>query len=146
MAMLLKRLALLLPTLVACVAFAAGTPVGVVPESLEVSVAVKATMHSFDARVTGGELAVAAGPTSGTIASATFTFPWSGVKTHNEKRDREMLEWVRAGEHPKGTFTLKAIEKRDAGTFAKGALEFFGNTRDIEFPVNIEPAGSGLRV
>ncbi|HUG10681.1 MAG TPA: YceI family protein [Opitutaceae bacterium] len=143
--MLLKRLALLFPTLIASVALAAGTPVGVVPESLEVHVAVKATMHSFTARVTGGELAITT-DAAGAIDSATFTFDWSGVKTDNDKRDREMLEWVRAEEHPKGTFTLKAIEAGTEGTFASGTLELHGNSREIEFPVMIEPAGAGFRV
>ena len=144
-AMFLKRLALLLSTLVATVAFAAGTPVRVVPDSLNVNVAVKATMHSFTAHVTGGELAVATNA-EGAIDSASFTFEWSGVKTKDEKRDREMLEWVHAEEHPKGTFVLKALEKRADGTFATGTLELSGNSREIEFPVTIEPAGPGFRV
>jgi polyisoprenoid-binding protein YceI len=143
--MLLKRFALLLPILVASVALAAGTPVALVPDSLEVSVDVKATMHSFTARVTGGELALTT-DAAGAIDSATFTFEWSGVKTDNEKRDREMLDWIRADEHPKGAFTLKAIETRDSGTFATGTLEFHGNTREIEFPVTIAPAGAARRV
>jgi polyisoprenoid-binding protein YceI len=143
--MLLKRFALLLPTLVANIAFATGTPVGVVPNSLEVNVAVKATMHSFTANVTNGDLTVTT-DAAGAIASATFIFEWSGVKTDNDKRDREMLEWLRASEYPKGTFTLKTIETRDTGTFATGTLEFHGNSREIEFPVTIEPSGAGARV
>ncbi|HEY5550448.1 MAG TPA: YceI family protein [Opitutaceae bacterium] len=143
--MTLKRLALLLPTLAAAAALAAGNPVAIAPDSLVVNVAVKATMHSFDARVTGGELAVTTDAT-GAIATAAFTFPWSGVRTGNDKRDREMLEWVHADEHPNGVFALKTIEMRPAGTFATGTLELNGNSREIEFPVSMEPAGSGLRV
>jgi len=145
-AMLLKRLALLLPMSAIAAASAAAAPVTITPGSLEVSVAIKATMHSFTAAVAGGELAVTGDAATRTIDSAVYKFAWSGVTTGNKKRDVEMLEWVRADEHPDGVFTLRAIEKRDTGTVATGTLEFHGNSREIEFPVTIEPAGAGLRV
>jgi polyisoprenoid-binding protein YceI len=144
--MLLKRFSLLLPMFAIAAAQAAAAPVAIAPGSLEVSVAVKATMHSFTATVAGGELAVTGDAATRTIDSAAYKFPWSGVTTGNKKRDAEMLEWVRADEHPYGVFTLRAIEQRDAGTVATGTLEFFGNSREIEFPVTIESVGAGLHV
>jgi len=143
-AMTLKRLALLLPMFGIAAAQATAGPVAIAPDSLEVSVAVKATMHSFTATVAGGELAVTGDAATRTIESAHYKFPWRGVTTGNKKRDVEMLEWVRADEHPDGVFTLKAIETRPAGTVATGTLEFHGNSREIGFPVTIEPAGNGL--
>jgi polyisoprenoid-binding protein YceI len=144
--MLLKSIVLLLPVFVVAAASATAGPIAIAPGSLEVSVAVRATMHSFTARVAGGELAVTGDTEARTIDSAVYKFPWSGVTTGNEKRDREMIEWVRADEHPDGVFTLHAIETRDSGTVGTGTLEFHGNSRDIEFPVTIEPSGAGLRV
>lgn len=144
--MLLKRLSLLLPMFAIAAAQATAGPVAIAPDSLEVSVAIKATMHSFTARVTGGELAVTGDAATRAIASAVYKFPWSGVTTGNKNRDGEMLEWVRADEHPDGVFTLRAIEQRASGTVATGTLEFHGKRREIEFPVAIEPAGTGLRV
>lgn len=144
--MLLKRLSKLLPMFAIAAAGAAAGPVAIAPGSLGVSVAVKATMHSFTATVAGGDLAVTGDAATRTIDSAVYKFPWSGVTTGNRKRDAEMLEWVRADDHPDGVFTLRAIETRPAGTVATGRLEFFGKSREIEFPVTIEPAGAGLRV
>lgn len=144
--MTLKRLALLLPILLTTAALAAGNPVSVVSNSLEVTVAVKANVDAFTATVVGGELSVTADPATNTIQSAVYSFDWAGVKTGKDKRDQEMLEWAEAETHPKGVFTLTAIETRPAGTVAKGTLEFHGVTREIEFPVAIAASGAGFKV
>ena len=121
-------------------------PVAIVPGSLEVTVAVEANITSFVATVQGGRLAIVADPVNQTIDSAVYTFDWSEIRTGDAKRDRTMLDWAQAKEHPTGTFTLKSFESHDGARIAKGSLEFHGVSRDIEFPVEIVPSGTGFKV
>ena len=139
-------MAILLTAWNAAAALAAGKPVTIVPDSLEVTVDVKSNLDSFVATVQGGELSIVADAATQTIESAVYTFDWEGMKTGDRARDRAMLDWAEAKQHPKGTFILKSFEASGAGHIVKGSLEFHGVTRDVEFPVEIAPFENGFKV
>ena len=140
-----QSISALLAAALAAIPALAQAPATVVPESLEVTVAVKATLDPFTVTVTDGRLTVATDHAAGTVSAASYGFEWKNANTGSEKRDREMREWVGADEHPGGMFTLTSFTDKDGGHVATGTLELRGTAREISFPVSVEKTDGGTR-
>lgn len=124
--------------LAATTAGAAETPLVVDAAQSRVEIVVKATVDSFTGNLAAYDAAILVDPAAERITGARFAFKFADVKTGNEDRDAQMLEWAEAPKHPDGVFALSSLERDAAGaTTAKGTLTLHGVAKEISFPVSV---------
>lgn len=83
---------------------------------------------------------------NGKIKTAVFTFKFTDLKSGNESRDADMIQWLGGGA-PDGRFELGnlAVTPNGQGQ-ASGRLIFHGVTERIEFPVEVTKADGAYSV
>lgn len=120
-----------------------GSPLQIDEAGTLVEADVRATGHTFTARVSDPRPEVAGYQ----IQNARLVFRWDAVRTGNATRDAEMLQWAEAVLHPVVTFTLVSIDHgADGGAVAHGTLAMHGRVKTLSFPIGIRDAGGGGRV
>jgi polyisoprenoid-binding protein YceI len=120
---------------------AAERPLDLDPAHSTVEVAVRASLHSFTARLTTFETVLVADDT-GRIRHGRVAFHFRDLLTGRADRDRRMHAWQETPAHPDGAFELVALEPAAPGSFvAVGRLTLHGVTRDLRFPVAISHDG-----
>jgi polyisoprenoid-binding protein YceI len=140
----LARLVILL----GLVGFGSASPVDAQPLRVDrarsfIDVDVKATVGSFTGRLERYEATVEPDAT-GKVRSARLHFRFADLKTGNPERDAHLIQWLGGGD-PTGTFELGALALAPDGQGqAIGRLTFNGQTRRIEFPVQITRANDTL--
>lgn len=101
-----------------------------------VEIVVKATVDSFTGKLDAYNATVTV--EGGRVATATFLFNCSAIRTGKEGRDEAMNEWLETSKHPEGAFTLAALEPAAAGHLnARGTLSLHGVKHEIVFPVSV---------
>lgn len=113
------------------------------PESLvidqaqsSVEIVVKATLDSFTGKLDAYNAAVTV--EGGHVATASFRFKCSAIRTGKEGRDEAMNEWLETPKYPEGVFTLASLEPTTEGYFkARGTLMLHGVSHEIVFPVSV---------
>jgi len=143
----MRSLAQRLLTLAAIpVAIATGRPFLVDAGGVAVEAEVRATIHSFIARVAEPIVEIDGDAATGRVANVRLIFRWDALKTGNAARDTAMLAWAGADRFPEVAFNLTSIEAADGGAMARGTLKMHGKERPIAFPIGIQAAGDGGRV
>ncbi len=113
-------------------------PLSIDPTRSDIEAEVRASLHTFSARVQTYEARIEADPDDGRIHRATLRFLFDDLGTGDEKRDRHMREWEDTRQFPAVTFTLASLEPLADGKYtARGRLELHGTSREIAFPVSI---------
>jgi len=103
-----------------------------------VAIEVKATVHSFVARLENFDAAITIDPDSGRVESTAFHANLSAVKTGRADRDHDMGMWLQTNEFPQVIFELEALERRSDGGFtARGQFQLHGQRHPVSFPVKI---------
>ena len=75
-------------------------------------------------------------------ASADVMVSVRSLKSYKKAMDEVMHNAMKASEHPKVSFTLKQLVGKGDGKFeATGDLSAAGVTKEVTFPVTIEPQG-----
>lgn len=142
----MKVLRLLAPLfLLPLLALAAERPLKVDRSRSFVDVDVNATKN-FTAHLDAYEAQVHIDDVLGKVKSAVFTFKFSDLKSGNESRDADMIQWLGGGV-PEGRFELGnlAVTPNGQGQ-ASGRLIFHGVTERIEFPVEVIKADGAYTV
>lgn len=86
-------------------------------------------LDTYDARVVTDE--------AGKIKGATLAFKFTDLKTGDQKRDADMIKWLGGGA-PEGRFELGILALAPDGQGqVTGKLTFHGQTKLVEFPVNV---------
>jgi polyisoprenoid-binding protein YceI len=101
-----------------------------------VEIVVKATVDSFTGKLEAYKAAVAV--EGGHIATASFRFNGSAIRTGKEGRDEAMNDWLETSKYSEAVFTLASLEPTTEGHFkAHGTLMLHGVSRGIVFPVSV---------
>ena len=104
----------------------------------QVEIRVKATAHSFTARLKQFRSQVMVDTADGLVTAAYVTFHIADVSTGIQSRDRAMQEWEETTRFPDGDFSLSTLTPAGGGHFvAHGRLTLHGITREVVFPVSI---------
>jgi polyisoprenoid-binding protein YceI len=120
---------------------AAETPLILDSVHSHIEVAVKASLHSFTARLNTFDPRLAIDD-AGKIAAASVSFHFRDLFTGKADRDKQMHAWQQTDAHPDAAFKLTALEPAAAGTFhAVGQLTFHGVTRELRFPATVTHDG-----
>ncbi len=83
---------------------------------------------------------------AGKIKGAVFTFKFRDLKTGNEGRDADMINWLGGGD-PEGRFELGNLAiTPDGQGQASGRLTYHGVTERVEFPINLAKADGNYTV
>lgn len=132
----MKLSRLLASLLLLPLSLAAASTLKVDPARSFVDVDVKMTVGSFTGRLEAYNAQVGFDP-AGKIKTATFAFKFADLKTGEQKRDADMLEWLGGGD-PVGSFQLGALALTPDGQgHASGRLVIKGRAELVEFPVNV---------
>jgi polyisoprenoid-binding protein YceI len=116
---------------------AAASPLKVDRSRSFVDVDVSLTVGGFTGRLENYDVEIGRDE-SGRIRSATFSFRFADLKTGDEQRDRDMLEWL-GGRSASAQFVLGALAVTPDGQgHASGRLTMNGRAQLIEFPVVVE--------
>ncbi|HSI07789.1 MAG TPA: YceI family protein [Rariglobus sp.] len=111
-------------------------PLVIDPAQSRVEIVVKATVDSFTGKLEAYKAAVAV--EGGHIATASFRFNCSAIRTGKEGRDEAMNDWLETTKYPEGVFTLASFEPAAEGHFkACGILMLHGVSHEIVFPVSV---------
>jgi len=120
---------------------AAETPLALDPAHSHIEVAVKASMHSFTAKLNAFDSRLGIDD-AGRVATARVDFHFRDLVTGKADRDKQMHEWQQTDAHPDASFLLTALEPAANGAFnAAGKLTFHGVTRELRFPVTVTHDG-----
>ncbi len=109
-----------------------------------IQVDAKATGHAFT-----GDLktySITAAGDGKTLVPSALTLSWNfdGLKTGDEKRDKEMIKWLGGGK-PTGNFKLvKTSKETTTGGNAEGLLTINGVSNKIVFPYSVKKEGEWL--
>lgn len=126
-------------SLATAAAVAAERPLTVDHALSRIQADVKATGHSFTARL--GQFDAAIGVAGdGQVSSAKVSFKFAELVTGKEKRDKEMHAWQQTTSFPDVSFVLTSLEpagNATAGWNAIGRLTLHGTTREVRFPISI---------
>lgn len=115
---------------------AAPQPLAVDLAQSRVEIVVKATVDSFTGKLEAYKAAIAV--EDGHVATASFGFKCSAIRTGKEGRDEAMNEWLEISKHPDGSFTLISLAPgADGRLAARGTLSLHGVNREIVFPVSV---------
>lgn len=137
----LLRPVVLAAALLAAALPAAETPLALDPAHSHIEVAVKASMHSFTAKLNAFDSRLGIDD-AGRVATASIAFHFRDLVTGKADRDKQMHTWQETDAHPDGSFILTALEPAANGTFhAVGKLTFHGVTRELRFPATVTHDG-----
>ncbi len=124
----------------------AGESIKVDKEKSRVQVDASATGHAFTGTL--ADYKATAEGNAGTLEPATFKLDWKfkDLKTADDKRDKEMIKWLKEGD-PAGKFTFeKSWKGKDGKTYAMGKLVIHGVTKDISFPYTVKKDGDWVTI
>lgn len=137
----LPLLAVLLPV----AALAAGATLKLDRERSYVEVDVKTTLKNFTAHLDAYDLSMSTDDT-GKIKNAVLQFKFADLHTGDDERNADMIKWLGGGE-PTGKFELGILALAPDGQGqVTGKLTFHGNTKLVEFPVNVIRTASDYTV
>lgn len=115
-------------------------------EKSRIQVDASATGHAFTGTLADYD-ATAAGD-SGTLAPTSFKLAWKfkDLKTADDKRDKEMIKWLKEAD-PAGKFSFEKTWKgKDGKMYATGKLMIHGVTKDISFPYTVKKDGDWVTI
>jgi len=131
----LPRLLLAVVVLPAVLA-AADRPLKIDRSRSFVEVDVKSTLKNFTAHLDTYDCQMTIDD-SGKIKTAVLQFKFTDLRTGDDKRNADMVKWLGGGE-PVGKFELGILAVAPDGQGqVTGKLTFHGNTKLMEFPVNV---------
>jgi len=114
----------------------AGVPLVLDRERSEIEVEVRDTFGSFTGRLQAFEAAVSIDPAGPSVERAQVDFKFADLRTGRPRRDRDMLEWENAVQHPSVRFRLERLEVTPgAPVRARGWLTLHGVEHNVVFPV-----------
>jgi polyisoprenoid-binding protein YceI len=117
-------------------ALAAERPLKIDPSRSYIEVDVKTTLKNFTAHLDVFECHVNVDD-AGKIKNAVLQFKFSDLKTGDDDRNADMLKWL-GGTDTVGRFELGILALAPDGQGQlTGKLTFHGNTKLIEFPINV---------
>lgn len=111
-----------------------------------IQVDASATGHAFTGTLADYQAAVTGD--AGTMEPSSFKLDWKfkNLKTADEKRDQEMIKWLKEAD-PAGQFTfVKSWKGKDGKTYAMGQLMIHGVTKDITFPYTVKKDGAWVTI
>ena len=121
---------------------AAELPLSVDLEKSHIECDVRATLHSFTAKLATYDVAISLRPDTLQVVRAQLHFRFADLRTGKDERDQEMLAWQNTDQFPECVFTLVSREAVTAGQFtARGTFLFHGQSREISFPVKMSTNG-----
>lgn len=105
----------------------------------------KSTGHSFT-----GTLEDYTAKISGNVAdlepsSFELTWKFSDLKTADEKRDDNMMEWLGGGA-PKGSFKFLKTWEKGGKKYAQGEITIHGVSKTIDFPYTAKKEGNWVTI
>jgi len=125
---------------------AGSVPIEIDEERSRLEAKVSATLHSFSARVTDFVAEIEMDEAGKEVRLARLSFRVDDVDTGNDTRNAEMLEWLRAKEHPRISFEMEESEKMEGERRAIGELELAGVRRPIELPFQLDRQNGQVRI
>lgn len=128
------------------VAVAAPRQLAVDKENSSVNFKVRATLHSFTGTATEWNAQVVFPEGSDLPEQAKFTASVAGMQTGDEKRDRDMHEWLNAEKFPEIEFDLEALKQEGEAYQATGKLMLHGEAKPVTIPVTFEQTGNAFSV
>jgi len=111
--------------------------VRLVPGESVLAARVEATAHSFEARVTRFECAFSMDQATGLPTDGRLQFDFEDVRTGNETRDQEMLQWLDHASHPETEASLLSAESASTGVLARCRLRMHGQENEVVIPLRI---------
>jgi polyisoprenoid-binding protein YceI len=96
------------------------------------------TLEDYTAKVSGD---------MATLKPEEFELDWkfSDLKTEDEDRDENMIEWLGGG-GPKGSFKFIKIWDQDGKTYAQGTITIHGVSKLIAFPYTVKKEGKWVTI
>lgn len=133
-----------LPSAILCLAAIAAVARADEPRELQldlersvIEVEVKATFDSFAGRLDHFKSEILVDAAADRVEHAQVEFAFADLKTGRARRDRDMLEWEEAVDHPRVRFRLDRLERtRGAPVTAHGWLALHGVEHAVSFPVS----------
>ena len=80
------------------------------------------------------------------LAAARFDFSYLDLASGHPRRDRRILEWLEAEQHPAGSFLLESLATEDGQTYAVGQLTLHGQTHQARFAYTFHPPQAPTRI
>lgn len=141
----MKSLATLMIGCHCLLAFAAGETLKVDPSKSRIHVDGKSTGHNFTGTLQNYEIRISGDPKS--LAPQSFQLDWkfTDLKTADQKRDDNMIDWLGGGS-PKGTFRFEKQWQKNGKTYAQGQLRIHGVTKTIAFPYTVKKQGDWVTI
>lgn len=110
-------------------------------EGSSVRVDVKASPpHSFTCDLQQYDASIDVDSSTGEINSAQLTFQLTDLETHNDKRNKKMLNWMDVEKFNTIRWTMTSVEEIDGQTVALGEMTMHGVTMAIDIPFTLSIA------
>jgi polyisoprenoid-binding protein YceI len=110
-----------------------------------IQVDAKATGHEFTGTLSDYSAKVTGDSTTLKPTGVDLTWKFSDLKTGEEKRDKEMIQWLGGGA-PAGSFTFTKTWSDKGQAYAMGNLKIHGITKAISFPYTVKKDGGWVTI
>jgi len=139
-----------IPLALLCSLFAATLPASaaslkVDKERSRIQVDAKATGHTFTGTLADYQATVSGNESTLEPTGVKLTWKFSDLKTGEEKRDKEMIQWLGGG-GPTGSFEFNKTWKDGGKTYAQGTLKIHGVSKTIAFPYTAKRSGDWVTI
>jgi polyisoprenoid-binding protein YceI len=114
-------------------------------ERSRIQVDAKATGHVFTGTLADYQATVSGNESTLEPSAAKLTWKFSDLKTGEEKRDKEMIQWLGGGA-PTGSFEFIKTWKDGGKTYAQGTLKIHGVSKTIAFPYTAKREGGWVTI
>ena len=96
------------------------------------------TLQDYTAKVSGN---------AGNLEPSSFELDWkfSDLKTADQKRDKNMIEWLGGGA-PKGSFKFLKTWEKGGKKYAQGEITIHGVSKKINFPYTVKKEGNWVTI
>lgn len=110
-----------------------------------IKVDAKATGHSFAGTLSDFTAKVSGDESSLAPSAVDLGWKFSDLKTQDEKRDKEMIQWLGGGT-PEGSFKFIKTWTDKGQTYAQGTLKIHGVSKVIAFPYTAKKEGKVVTI
>lgn len=109
-----------------------------------IQVDAKATGHAFSGNLETYSVSASGDPATHQPEALKLAWFFKDLKTADEKRDKQMIQWLGGG-NPQGSFALlKTWDETSSGGNASGTLTINGVSKPITFPYTVHQDGEWL--
>jgi polyisoprenoid-binding protein YceI len=105
----------------------------------------KSTGHGFTGTLGDYEAKISGNVSKLEPTSFELSWKFSDLKTADEKRDENMIDWLGGGS-PKGTFKFIKSWDQDGRKFAQGKITIHGVSKVIAFPYSVKKEGDWVTI